>query len=289
MERRGKAYYYREQVNGKRRRAFLSYVSDGQSALYRALAEHHKPTANTVSGLLDAYLAEAEVKPVTLKAYAIWAKTLKAVFGDAHPDDLQPQDIARFLELQKQNGKGVTGNRQRAVLSAAYTFGLRRGLINQSPFTMKIARNKETPRRRYVRDEELDAAMRATTPAFRDFLEVAYLTGLRQKDLRELTQDSITDAGIVVEESKTGRRVVIQWSDRLRDAVRRSVLRSAGRYVLVNTRGEPWTTSGLQSAMKRLNVDWTLHDLRAKAESDSEKGLGLLSLYKRDRRVDAVK
>ena len=40
--------------------------------------------------------------------------------------------------------------------------------------------------------------------------------------------------------------------------------------------------------MRRLKVEWTFHDLRAKAESDSETGLGLLTRYKRARRVTAL-
>ena len=289
VERKQGSYYYRKQVDGQRSRIWLSYIQDGEHALYKALADLHKPSARTVSDLLDTFLLNADLKPVTLKGYRIWAEQLKQVFGDMHPHDVTAGHIAQLLELQKKAGKAVTGNRQRAVLSSAYNYGLRTGMLEYTPFTVQIRRNRENPRKRYVRDEELESALERATEAFRDFLEMAYLTGLRQKDLRELTLDSITESGIVLEESKTGRRVLIGWSDRLREAVRRAQSRSNGRLLLTNTRGRGWTQSGLQSAMRRLNVDWTLHDIRAKAESDHPEGLGLLALYKRDRRVTPVR
>jgi hypothetical protein len=37
--------------------------------------------------------------------------------------------------------------------------------------------------------------------------------------------------------------------------------------------------------MRRLQVDWNFHDIRAKAESDHATGMGLLSRYKRARRI----
>ena len=41
--------------------------------------------------------------------------------------------------------------------------------------------------------------------------------------------------------------------------------------------------------MKRLGVDWNFHDLRAKAESDHPKWLGLLTRYDRRKVVRPFK
>jgi len=59
--------------------------------------------------------------------------------------------------------------------------------------------------------------------------------------------------------------------------------------VFTDTNGEPWGFWAVQSAMRRLDVDWTFHDLRAKAESDHATGLGLLSRYKRARNLEPVR
>lgn len=289
VEVKGLSYYYRRQINGKRERVWLSHVADGEHELFKALAQLHKPSARTVADLLHTFLLNSDLKPSTLKGYRIWAKQLTEVFGAMHPHDVTAGHIAQFLELQKKAGKAVTGNRQRAVLSSAYSYGLRAGLVEMTPFTVQIRRNRENPRRRYVRDEEYQDALDRASPHFRDFLEMAYLTGLRQKDLRELTTDSLTRNGIQIEESKTGRRVTVRWSRELRKAVRRAQNRADGPFVLTNTKGAPWTVSALQNNMRRLRVDWTLHDLRAKAESDHKTGLGLLSLYKRDRKITPVR
>jgi hypothetical protein len=41
--------------------------------------------------------------------------------------------------------------------------------------------------------------------------------------------------------------------------------------------------------MGRLQVEWTFHDLRAKAESDHRKGLGLLARYKRAKQLEPTR
>ena len=121
-------------------------------------------------------------------------------------------------------------------------------------------------------------------------LELAYLTGLRQGDLIRLTHLQIREDGIHVTESKRGRRIRVQWSAPLRVVVQRATARAGiCPRLLTNSRGEPWTSSGFQTAFQRLGVPWTFHDLRAKAESDHETGLGLLSRYQRARILTPVR
>ena len=95
--------------------------------------------------------------------------------------------------------------------------------------------------------------------------------------------------GIKVWQSKDGKHEIRQWTDSLRKLVRKELERSNSDWVFTNRSGKPWSMSAIQSAMRRLEVSWTFHDLRAKADSDHETGLGLMRRYNRARRLRAVK
>lgn len=161
-------------------------------------------------------------------------------------------------------------------------------------------------------DTEFLEAFEASPEPLQDALALALLTGLRQGDLRALKRSALTEAGISVEEGKTGKRKIVGWSDALRYFVRRALARQdviadrpadprkhrqarvVSPYVLTNKFGEPWGEWALQSAMRRLGVDWHFHDLRAKAASDAKHnilghGAGMLGVYVRHQSVAALR
>ena len=168
-----------------------------------------------------------------------------------------------------------------------------RGLCRSNP-CRGVRRNPQLPRQRYVRDDEFRRVFEKASPAFQDFLAGLYLTGFRQGDLRRLRKNQLTPHGIRVEESKTGKIRVVQWSEALRFFITRASSRATeSEVVFTNSQGDPWSRWAIQSAVRRLRArtkhDWTLHDVRAKAESDHAEGLGLLPLYRRATRVTPVR
>jgi integrase len=302
--------YYRV-VRGKW--VALSRVDDGLPALHRALREMPATsTPATIADLLTAYLPQAEIAPATRREYERIADTrLAHHFGSMPIRSLTTSHVAMYLEKRKRDGHGPMGNRERAVLSAAYEFAMRQGWAQGNP-CRGVGRNKETPRKRYVTDAEFLAAFEAAPEALQDVLAIALLTGLRQGDLRALRREALTETGIAVEEGKTGKRKVIGWSDALRYFVRRALARQeslanrpadprkhrqarvVSQYVLTNKFGEPWTMAGLQTAFKRLGTGWHFHDIRAKAASDAEHnilghGAGMLGVYVRHQKVAALR
>ena len=121
-----------------------------------------------------------------------------------------------------------------------------------------------------------------------------FLTGLRLTDLMALRVTDLTAEGILVTESKTGKRRLIEWSDRLRYFVERAAKRSGGSYVLTNSRKEAWKLWAVQSAWKRLNPGFRFRDLRPKAASDADHNvLGhrgqMLGVYVRRERLKPVR
>jgi len=169
---------------------------------------------------------------------------------------------------------------------------MRRGDCEYNP-CRGVRRNKQKPRTRYVRDDEFLKVFEAASEPFQDFLAALYLTGFRQQDLRSLRRDQLTPNGIRIEESKTGKLRIVSWSESLRFFIMRACTRVDSSYVFTNSHGEQWREWAIQSVVRRLKAeighDWTLHDIRAKAESDHSEGLGLLPLYKRAIRVKPVR
>jgi integrase len=250
---------------------------------------------DTIAEIADSYLEHKLPKLAlrTQESYELIVnRRIKPVFGHMRPDEVTSRDVAMYLEKREQSGHGATGNREMAVLSSVMNHGMRMGKVNINP-CYGVRRNEERPRTYYIENESLRLALRHSKVGLRHLIWVAYLTGLRQRDLLTMTRDQITPEGLRVTQSKDGKRVVIVWSESLRKVVRRAAERSGCNNVFTNDRGEKYTKSGVQSAMRRLKartgIDWRFHDLRAKAESDHESGLGLMTRYNRARRLKAVR
>lgn len=266
---------------------------------------------NTLGSVMDSYKIKAlpKLAASTQPDYEnIIENMLRPSFGHIRPGNLTSQDIAAYLQERDDNGHGARGNKEIAVLSSVYNHGMRIRSCATNP-CRGVRRNVEKARTYYVEDEEFRPRLRRAPPAYRHLLWAAYLTGFRQKDLRNVTRDDLLPAGLRVRQSKDGKHEIRLWSESLRKVVRRALERSdaiaakRGRppcpYVFTNERGQHWSLSAVQSAMRRLRARgvpegekafaWRFHDLRAKADSDHETGLGLMRRYNRARRLKAVK
>jgi integrase len=258
--------------------------------------------SETLDDVFDQYIAKAlpDLSPTTQRDYLGFINGRKAgdtgvlrlVFGESLPDDIEPTHIAQFLRMRAENGAAVTGNRERSCLSSVFNFAMRMGLASRNP-CHGVKRNPEKPKTRYVRNDEYLAAFEAAEEYVQDLMAVIYLMGLRPNEARSLKRQQITPKGIRWEESKTGKVKIISWTPALQFFITRACSRCESDYVLTNSLGRRWTEWGMHSALRRIRarVDgptWTWHDLRAKAESDSAEGMGLLPLYKRAVRIKPV-
>lgn len=295
------AYHYDlgRDESGKRHWKKLCRISDGESALYRALANVTTPKADTLNPVFDAFLGSIvfrELAPRTQKDYMSYINGhLRTVFGESAPEAVSSGHVAQYLQNRLDCGAGKLANKEISCLSSVYNFGMRHSQFNIQANPCKgVRRNKRTDRSRYVEHDEFNTAFDAAPAAFQDFLAALYLTGLRQGDLRRMKRSQITPKGIRVTQGKTGKTIIIEVSETLRYFLIRAQNRAPDSpYVFTNTRGEPWGHWAIQSQVRRLRTkvgryDWTLHDVRAKAESDHSEGLGLLPLYKRVRRLKSV-
>lgn len=284
---------------GKRRSKVLSRVADGESALYAALAKATKPGARTVSELLDSFMVFGmkELAPRTQLDYRNYIESqLKRVFGEMAPDDIETPEIAQYLERRKEKARSGA-NKEIACLASAFQYGMRVGLCSRDP-TKGVKRNRVKSRRRYVRDDEFLLYFDRSPEWLQDVMAGIYLMELRPAEADTLLKTSITPKGVLIEETKTDKVKLIEWSPALQYFLTRATSRTpSSPYVFTNGRGEPLTKSARHSALRRVRATlpqdaprWHFHDLRAKGESDhKDGGHGLLALYKRARVVTAVR
>jgi integrase len=288
--------------NKVRRWKKLSRIADGEHELYKALAKETRGDAKILNDLFDNYIGSEnfrQLAPATQKDYLGYIKrTLRPIFGECDPDEVTSGHVAQFLQRRLDGGAGVVANREMACLSSVYKHGLRTGSAKFNP-CYGVSRNIERPRTRYVEHNEFRKVFDAVSEPFQDFLAALYLTGLRQQDIRAMKRSQITPQGLRVTHKKTegstGKTVLVAMSETLRYFIIRAQTRAPSSiYVFTNENGDPWGTWAIQSQVRRVRDrigrhDWTLHDVRAKAESDHETGLGLLPLYRRVQRITPVR
>jgi site-specific recombinase XerD len=276
----------------------LSRIDEGVTALYRALYELDPIRPGSIGQLIDIYraLGMEHLKPATRNDYHNILNRLTAMFGKMKIGTLRPNQVAHFRELRRQQGKGaIRANREIAVLSAVFQFGMRHMYCEGNP-CRGSERNRESPKRRNVSDDEFLDVFNRANECFQDLIACAYLTGVRQTDLIAWNRTAhIKPEGIKYTQSKTGKPHTVKWSKALRFFIERALNRYPdGELILLNTVGEPWTTSGIASQLARLKSPWCFKDLRAKAQTDSPHsvlghGAALEAVYRKELRTEPVR
>lgn len=244
--------------------------------------EAGRPVAGSIGELIDRYMREVSPKKAatTHKDEQTSAARLRAVFGKMRPADLRPMHVAAYLDKRGQTA-AVRANREKSLLAHIYSMAMRWGIVDRNP-CHGVARNPETPRDRLVLDGELAAfaqwasARGETGQMLALSARLAYLTAQRRSDLQHLRLDQLGDDGIAVIQSKTGARVLIEWTPALRECVAglRALPRPVrGLYLICNRSGQPYSERGFAALWGRLMDAWVAHggerfqfrDLRAKA------------------------
>src|SRR5690606_31268228 len=155
-----------------------------------------------------------ELAPRTQEDYRGYIeRQLIKVFGDLEPDEIESPFIAQYLEKRKEKAR-ASANEEIACLASAYQYGMRVGLCSRDP-TKGVKRNRVKPRKRYVRDDEFLLYFDASPDWLQDVMAGIYLMELRPAEADALLKTSITPKGVLIEESKTDKVKLIEWSPAL--------------------------------------------------------------------------
>jgi hypothetical protein len=315
----------------------LCRVADGPIPFWRAYYRLTRSDPEYMAGVLLAFLEEGiperlaagELAPSTAAKYEAYILLrLIPYCGRIHREDLTSTHVAIYLSERKKAGAPIAGNRERACLSSACAWAMGKGWMSSNP-CHGVRRNMERESTDYVPHESLVRALDRASPELYALMGIAYVTGIRQTDLRLLREEQDRGKVIVVTESKTGKpnehevtptvRYLLDCARQHKAAVaaryeaaalrleRLSQYRRAARararaeevrktpYLFVSHRGLPWSEWGLQSALRRFGAGFRFRQLRAKAQTDAQDRnvLGhagqMLGRYIRRRRLRAVK
>ncbi|MGX5913908.1 tyrosine-type recombinase/integrase [Aliidiomarina sp. Khilg15.8] len=239
-----------------------------------------------LAGLAADFFLSAEfdiLKTATQESYRRNARHVMSVFGNMHPDKVEPKHIRMYMDKRGTSSK-TQANREKAFLSRLYQWGFERGRVAGNP-TKGVRQFKETQRDKYVTDAEYTAIYAEARDHVKIAMELSYLCCARQGDVLEMRKDQVLEEGIYIRQGKTGKAQIKAWSPRLVRAIelaRQLPLNPgmASQYVIHKASGSRYLGSGFRvgwdEARKKarektgLALDLTFHDLKAKGISDIE-------------------
>lgn len=298
------AYYYQvpkgleDRWDGKRKFRLGASLPEAYAEWARRLGQ--VDGAKTIGALLDRYSLEVvptkNVRTQVENNRAV--RNLKAVFGEAPLTWIRPQHVYQYAD--KRRATPVAANRAIDVLSHAFTKAVEWGYIDRHPFKGEVRLAGEKPRDRYVEDWEVIECLsleskrkKGSVLVLQAYIRLKLLTGLRRGDILRLTSADLKDDGIHVTprktEHSTGKRMIIEWSPELQQAV--ATARNVrpvdlAPWLFCTRKGECYydeakgTASGWDSMWQRfmervlaetkMTERFTEHDLRAKCASDAD-------------------
>ena len=155
------AYRYRLEGRGSRRvqRGGFASEQDAAAALERELdrvrRERRIPHSLTLAELVEMYLAQHDVQPVTIEKLRWLLSKAIAVYGDRRVGELTPQEIAAWRMTLSPGYRFEATQALRQVLHRAVVWGM----IDINP-----ARSVSTTRRRGVRNSAHSSPGRSSKP-----------------------------------------------------------------------------------------------------------------------------
>ncbi len=162
---------------------------------------------------------------------------------------------------------------------------IRWGHLETNP-CREVQRIKESPRKRYVTDEELEAVQSVAPKVVALLLEFDLLTGQRIRDVLKIRLDDIQESGLHIEQSKTKQRLIISLSPDLQaviEQIRRhnAELAKQGATLFHTRSGTPYTYNGIRAMFSRavqqalklglIKEPFRFQDIRAKSATDAER------------------
>lgn len=286
-EKRGKRTYSICYRDPKTRRAIIwesCPVADAMavSALRRKVVKRiadlqgGAPAGDSFEALARAWLAAANAEPegseerradTTLAENKREIDKLCAVLGHLRADEITATDGYEYLEAGRAKRRAVKANKEIALASVVFEWGIRKGRVTANPFR-GLRKNKSAPSSRLVTPAEMDVAVRAGRKMGGAYLiialalKTAFLCLRRSVEVRDLQRHQIKDDGIewVAAKRKRGtaaRTGLIEWSPELRATIDEvlAVKRNTGVeswYVFGNLRGGKYTKGGWKKMLANL-------------------------------------
>lgn len=292
----GNVYYYFD--TGTKGAKEIPLGADYREAVKKWIELSNAPAiqpGETFADLADKYQAEV----ITAKAKSTQAtqrgdiRKLREFFCSPSPaplNEIKPKHV--YLLLQWAKSTPTTANRLKRTLSHMFNMARAWGWTENENPCAGIEGHSLGKREVYITDEVFQAVYEQGSELLKDAMDLAYLTGQRPGDVRELTERDIQDGCLVIKQSKTGAPLRFVIEGELAALLTRLARRKEGRKLhslalLTNKQGASVTQITLRrhfedardraskSAADLGNKDFAsairafwFYDLRAKAADD---------------------
>lgn len=200
-------------------------------------------------------------------------------------DAIRPTHVFNYLQWRRD--APVSANREKSLLSHLWNWCRKKGYTDLPNPCAGVNRNREDGRDVYVEDDVLQRVYDAADQVLKDAMDLAYLTGQRPADVRELDRRNIKDGVLVLRQSKTKMQMRIAITGELKVLINRLLSRKRPDDAPISTRlllGEDWLPIGKDAlryrfdrARERAGIpkdQFQFRDLRAKAGTDKADSAG---------------
>lgn len=185
----------------------LAKIQEGR--FFEASEERERTGAE----LLDRYAAEEIPKKASQRSYKGYLKNLRPFFGDYVLADITPKLIVQYRTQRYAKGvKPATVNRELALLKHAFNLGKREWEWCTKNPVASVKFDKENNRRdRWLRQEEENRLLNASSPWLRDIVVLGLHSGMRLGEILALTWDEVDlfRKTVMVIRSKNGEQRTI--------------------------------------------------------------------------------
>jgi integrase len=223
--------------------------------------------------LIAQFKASSEYRTLaasTARAYRTYIRLIEDEFGDLPLAALDDRRIRGEFKTWRDKFAVTPRKADYAwtTLARILSFAKDRGLIASNPCEgggrLYVANRQD----KLWKDEHVSALLQVASPELALAMMLALWTGQRQGDLLRLPWSAYDGKVVRLQQSKTGRRVVIPVGMPLRNLLDRTTRRTP--LILTTSRGMSWTSDGFRTSWRnacdRAEIKGlTFHDLRGSA------------------------
>jgi integrase len=236
-------------------------------------------SGRTLGDVIDRY--RVEVLPLkrsadTRRDQAKQLDRLKVAFGTMLPCNITAQHCYAYQDGRRgEEGQRVPVAARQEVALLGHVFGkaIRWGLASMNP-VRGLELGERSPKRAQVTLEQVAAVKALANPRLRVAIDLAVSVGQRRGDLLGLKWSDVTPEGLLIAQSKTGARVLIEHSadlDAILEAAKVLKPDIPREFILRKRNGRRYTEDGFSAIWRRVmdkhvaagGVRFTFHDLRS--------------------------
>jgi integrase len=267
-----RAYYHR--ASGKRLRGEPN-SAEFQEDFAAAEGLHSRAERHTLAELIDRFHASAEFDDLAETTKAEYLRKLLIIrrrFGHAPTELLESRSFrGRVLdwrdEVARTSGKREADNLVSAI-ARVQSWALNRGAVKLNVMTSVAQLWRSDRSEKIWTPAHIRLWMSAAPPEMKTAMLLALGTAQRRGDLVEMKWSQYDGRVIRLAQRKTGAVLEIPAVNYLREHL--DGLERRSDYILTNTRGRPWTGTGLSQTFLEVSrsvgiKDLHFHDLRGTA------------------------